>query len=145
MCIYKLEGEEKLTFEMLVTMDGNDSLKHVSQHDAALDITGEGQEQHCIRESKEQLDERDVEGDYYLPYERVKHWANKLPSQDLLPSNPKNEDEGKENPCAGCWMNMVNEVTARMWGIFDETGIFLALCCHGFVLVITNMIQSSEL
>jgi len=32
-----------------------------------------------------------------------------------------------------------------MWGIFDETGIFLSLCRHGFTLVITDMIQSGEL
>jgi hypothetical protein len=40
---------------------------------------------------------------------------------------------------------MINELTARMWGIFDETGIFLALCRHGFVLVVVDMVQSGEL
>jgi hypothetical protein len=40
---------------------------------------------------------------------------------------------------------MAEELTARMWGIFDETGIFLALCRHGFVLVILDMVQSGEL
>jgi hypothetical protein len=40
---------------------------------------------------------------------------------------------------------MINEITARMWGIFNETGIFLALCRHGFVLVVADMIQSGEL
>jgi hypothetical protein len=40
---------------------------------------------------------------------------------------------------------MVNDITSKMWGIFDETGVFLALCCHGFVLVIADMIRSSEL
>jgi hypothetical protein len=32
-----------------------------------------------------------------------------------------------------------------MWGIFDETGIFLALCRHGFSLVIADMVWSGEL
>jgi len=40
---------------------------------------------------------------------------------------------------------MINEITVRMWGIFDETGIFLALCHHGFVLVAADMVQSREL
>jgi hypothetical protein len=40
---------------------------------------------------------------------------------------------------------MINEFTARMWGIFDETGIFLALCRHGFVLVLADMVRSGEL
>lgn len=40
---------------------------------------------------------------------------------------------------------MINELTVRMWGIFDEMGIFLALCRHGFVLVVADMVQSGEL
>jgi len=31
-----------------------------------------------------------------------------------------------------------------MWGIFEETGIFLSLCRHGFVLVAADMIRSGE-
>ncbi|KAJ6552453.1 hypothetical protein DFH09DRAFT_1248675 [Mycena vulgaris] len=77
-CTYKLEGEAKLIFEMLVTSDGNDSLKHV------------------LRKEQGMFDEN-------------------------------------------------GEITARMWGIFDETGIFLSLCCHGFVLLIADMVKSGEL
>jgi hypothetical protein len=40
---------------------------------------------------------------------------------------------------------MVNEITMRMWGIFDEMGVFLALCQHGFVLVVADMVQSGDL
>ncbi|KAJ7822918.1 hypothetical protein B0H14DRAFT_3470428 [Mycena olivaceomarginata] len=32
-----------------------------------------------------------------------------------------------------------------MWGIFDETGTLLALCRHGFALVVANMVRSGEL
>jgi len=67
-----------------------------------------------------------VGGDYYITFEYVEHWA-KLVIQDLLPSQPK-DTEGEDNLCAGHWMNIINEVTTCMWGIFDETGIFLALC-----------------
>ncbi|KAF8218429.1 hypothetical protein L208DRAFT_1045970, partial [Tricholoma matsutake] len=28
-CFYKLEDEQELIFKMLITMDGNDSLKHI--------------------------------------------------------------------------------------------------------------------
>jgi hypothetical protein len=54
-------------------------------------------------------------------------------------------DQGEDNPCADRGKNMVNDVTSKMWGIFDETGVFLALCRHGFVLVIADMIRSGEL
>ncbi|KAJ7846839.1 hypothetical protein B0H14DRAFT_3086242 [Mycena olivaceomarginata] len=49
------------------------------------------------------------------------------------------------NPCSGRWKNMINDVTSKMWGIFDETGIFLALCRHGFALVVADMVRSGEL
>ncbi|KAJ7748011.1 hypothetical protein B0H14DRAFT_3897197 [Mycena olivaceomarginata] len=40
---------------------------------------------------------------------------------------------------------MREDVTARAYGMYDETGIFPALCRHGFVLVVVDMIQSGEL
>ncbi|KAF8153713.1 hypothetical protein K438DRAFT_1987421 [Mycena galopus ATCC 62051] len=49
------------------------------------------------------------------------------------------------NPCSDQWKNMINNVTSKMWGIFDETSIFLGLCQHGFVLVVADMIRSGEL
>lgn len=39
---------------------------------------------------------------------------------------------------------MKTEVTARMWGIFEETGLFLSLCRHGFVLLLADMVRSGE-
>jgi hypothetical protein len=53
--------------------------------------------------------------------------------------------QGADNLCADRWKNMIEDVTSKMWGIFDETGIFLVLCRHGFVLVIVDMIRSGEL
>jgi len=37
---------------------------------------------------------------------------------------------------------MKDDITKKMWGIFDETGIFLGLWRHGFTLVIANMVMS---
>jgi hypothetical protein len=39
---------------------------------------------------------------------------------------------------------MKEELTNRMWGIFDETGVFVAFCRHGFVLTIADMVRSGE-
>ncbi|KAJ7852886.1 hypothetical protein B0H14DRAFT_3656102 [Mycena olivaceomarginata] len=49
------------------------------------------------------------------------------------------------NPCSGRWKNMINDVTSKMWGIFDETGIFLASVGMGFALVVADMVRSGEL
>ena len=40
---------------------------------------------------------------------------------------------------------MVNDLTLRMWGIYDKTGIFLSVCWHGFVLLVADMVKSGEL
>jgi hypothetical protein len=40
---------------------------------------------------------------------------------------------------------MMEDITSKMWGVFDETGIFVALCRHGFVLLIVDMVRSGEL
>ncbi|KAJ7785440.1 hypothetical protein B0H14DRAFT_3095663 [Mycena olivaceomarginata] len=123
-CMYKLEGEDALIFAMLTTMDGNDSLKRVLRRDKSSvgeDETGE------------------------LTLAKSREWEDSRDSRlgDRLPMQAANTDE--DNPCAEWWKNMINDVTSKMWGIFDETGIFLALCRHGFVLVIADMIKSGEL
>ncbi|KAF8143976.1 hypothetical protein K438DRAFT_1922403 [Mycena galopus ATCC 62051] len=102
-CMYKLEGEEDLIFSMLVTMDGNDSLKR---------------EEPVLGPSKEREDSRDGGEDYFLSREEVDKWA-KGRVADVLPTDAN-------NPCSDRWKNMINDVTSCMWGIFDETGIFLA-------------------
>ena len=127
---------------MLVTMDGNDSLKCILWQEPVSE-DGDGNGPYPLGVLKEQLDEREVEGDYYITQEHVDHWA-KAAMQILLPSQLQDNDED-DNPCAGHWTNMVNEVTSCMWGIFDETEIFLVLCRHGFILVVIDMIQSNEL
>lgn len=40
---------------------------------------------------------------------------------------------------------MIDELAAKMWGVFDETGIFLSLCRHGFALLVADMVRSGEL
>jgi hypothetical protein len=40
---------------------------------------------------------------------------------------------------------MKSHITSRIRGVFDETGIFLALCRHGFVLLVADMVQSGEM
>ncbi|KAG6808231.1 hypothetical protein H0H92_004952 [Tricholoma furcatifolium] len=138
-CTYKLEHEGDLIFKMLFTMDGNNSLKRL--RGATVIPPSEEGGMPESGESKVREDSRTVHGDRYLTREMVDRWAKEQLEGIISPL----EDDADDNPCAGRWTNMINEVTAKMWGIFDETGIFLALCRHGFSLVITDMVQSGEL
>ncbi|KAF8128329.1 hypothetical protein K438DRAFT_2000344 [Mycena galopus ATCC 62051] len=139
----RLEGEDALVFDMLTTMDGNDSLKQVLRHEKvgmadAVDEMGEP----ALGKSCERVDNRDSGDGYYISRERVDGWARDRVA-DRLPMQTVTTEE--DNPCADRWKNIINDVTSKMWGIFDEMGIFLALCRHGFVLVIADMIKSGEL
>ncbi|KAJ7803384.1 hypothetical protein B0H14DRAFT_3091989 [Mycena olivaceomarginata] len=114
-------------FSMLFNMDGNDSLKRVLKR---LKTDG-SEEEPTAGPSIERDDSRDGGEDYFLRRERVDRWVRSR-------GDPS-------NPCSGRWKNMINDVTSKMWGIFDETGIFLALCRHGFALVVADMVRSGEL
>ncbi|KAG2060497.1 hypothetical protein BDR06DRAFT_979333 [Suillus hirtellus] len=62
----------------------------------------------------------------YLTREYVDAFADTLnPQVDLF-----DDDDEDNNLC--------------MWGVFDESGIFMAVCQHGFTLIIADMVQSSE-
>ncbi|KAJ7640923.1 hypothetical protein B0H17DRAFT_1216483 [Mycena rosella] len=101
-CTYKLEGEAKLIFEMLGTGDGNDSLKP-------------------RRDRATRPRTADAGGDYYLSREKVDRWSKEVLAQQV--QIPRSDDPEEDNLCQERWKNMSEEITERMWGIFDETGI----------------------
>jgi len=84
-CTYKIEGEPDLIFKMLVTMDGNDSLKRVLRR-ASSNIDDDD----ILLEhpSNEREDSRTVGGDYYLTRERVDRWTKEVIAKWLaIPGN----------------------------------------------------------
>ncbi|KAG6809956.1 hypothetical protein H0H92_013921 [Tricholoma furcatifolium] len=136
-CTYRLEDEGDFLFKMLVTMDGNDSLKRLR----CAETTQHEDEEPSIGPSKSRIDSRTVHGDYYLTRRVVDWWAKAAQEE----ADAGTELNTEESPCAERWTNMIHDATAKMWGVFDETGVFLALCRHSFVLVIADMVQSGEL
>ncbi|KAL4072344.1 hypothetical protein V8B97DRAFT_2023521 [Scleroderma yunnanense] len=106
-CTYTLQGEPELKFSLLYTMDGNDSLKHTIMR--------------CPSKCEELLLGQVLTCDQYLTQEEVDVFA-KDHQVDIDMLTEGNED----NPCAGHWKNMKDQHTARMWSVFDETGIFMA-------------------
>ncbi|KAJ7586885.1 hypothetical protein C8J56DRAFT_1051186 [Mycena floridula] len=133
-CLYHLEGEDELKYNMFFAMDGNDSLKQMHRHERVFDELGER-----LGPSRERQDSQEGGGDYFLPRKEVDEWDIHLdPNQPAEPSS--------EQP-AGCdsWHNSQESNTRAMWSIYDETGIFVLLCRHGFVLLMADMVNSGEL
>ncbi|KAF8584066.1 hypothetical protein K439DRAFT_1616951 [Ramaria rubella] len=155
-CTYKLEGETALKIAMQMTMDGNNTQKHMERTVRHAD--GEGKIISSV--NIERRDNRSVFGDYYLTPEEVNLFAYEV-KRWLHPAGTTQEDirqfaavteEGRPvdgadepTPCTKKWVNMSEDAVKKMWGIYRETGIFLALCRHGSVLVMCDMIRSGEL
>ncbi|KAJ7859641.1 hypothetical protein B0H14DRAFT_2577071 [Mycena olivaceomarginata] len=106
-CTYKLTGEDALIFDMLVTMDGNDSLKRLPP----TDETGEP----MVGKSRERVDNRDAGDGYYTSHQRVERWVRDRVADRLL---MQSEEPGEDNPCADRWKNMINDVTLENVGDF---------------------------
>ena len=49
------------------------------------------------------------------------------------------------NTCVERWRNAGPEACKKMFALFAVAGVFLAVCRHGHVLVICDMIRSGEL
>jgi len=129
-CTYILEGEQKLKFSVLYTTDGNDSMKRIPRREPVPEPTAEealatteGIAQPILGASSEVKDCRTAGRGIYLTREQVDEWA-----KEVLMEEVPGFDYDDDNPCAERWRNMKTEMTAKMWGMFEETGLFLALC-----------------
>jgi hypothetical protein len=140
-CLYKLEGEPHLKFPLMATFDGNNSLSRFWAREREVSLadgtTAPGA-------SKELSDDRVAPGDYYLWRDEVNKWE-KDGESDVLKSFSLDASDEDDSVCLDRWQNMKEDVTARAYGMYDETGFLPALCRHGFVLKVVDMVKSGEL
>lgn len=47
--------------------------------------------------------------------------------------------------CVKNWKAASSEDKKKMWGVFDEAGVFASACRHGLILWIADMLRSGEL
>ena len=76
-CTHKLTGEAELLFSILVTMDGNDSLKRVQRRKPAPIDPGDGSAP-VVGLPNEHMDERTVGVGYYINREQVDRWSRDI-------------------------------------------------------------------
>jgi hypothetical protein len=58
------------------------------------------------------------------------------------------DDDTIRKGLAGCvdrWRNAGPETRKKMFALFTASGVFLAVCRHGHVLVLCDMVRSGEL
>ncbi|KAJ7233282.1 hypothetical protein B0H12DRAFT_1028580, partial [Mycena haematopus] len=141
-CLYKLEGEAPIPLPFLATIDGNNSLKRIWRRERE-EVGADGRM--APGASKERCDDQVAPGDYYLTREEVDAWSKEGLEELMKEFVPGSELPDEGDGCTERWQNMREDVTARVYGMYDETGIFPALCRHGFLLLIVDMVKSGEL
>ncbi|KAJ7735271.1 hypothetical protein DFH07DRAFT_870772 [Mycena maculata] len=141
-CLYKLEDEATLSIALLTTTDGNNSLSRFQLRERE-EVREDGSA--VLGASKQCPDNRIIPGDYYISREEVDKWGEDGLEELMRDFTASADGDEEDGGCEERWQNMKEDVTARAWGMFDETGIFPALCRHGFVLVVVDMVKSGEL
>jgi hypothetical protein len=105
--------------------------------------------EHRIRDQRPFTD-----SDYLLPPEYVDGFSDEVTSRKG-PSVPTRDGEdwldetaAEDVASAGCTSNFkaaASDETKKMWGIFEECGIFVSACRHGLIMWFSDMIRSGEL
>ncbi|KAI6013624.1 hypothetical protein BKA83DRAFT_4473946 [Pisolithus microcarpus] len=130
-CTYRLQDEPAMRFRMLFAQDGNDSLKRVATRMLDGDIDDAA--------TSLPTSEHTFHHEQYLSHEFVDKFAsNRQTGHSLV------DEDGDGNLCAERWKNMKDSATEKMWSVFNESGVFIAVCQHGFCLLIADMVQSGE-
>ena len=138
----KLMDEPQLKYRKITILDGNTSLRRVDRRESAS--------QQIFR------------SDYFLSADEV----NKVTVQDassqvsflhssslstLLTHNMEGdgfggpEEDGNGAQCVCNWRAALPDNLKSMFSKFDETGIFVAVCRHGFISTCVDMVRSGEL
>ncbi|KAJ7693724.1 hypothetical protein B0H14DRAFT_3531072 [Mycena olivaceomarginata] len=116
-CLYELEGEPKLKRRVIVTQDGNNSLKQFGCRERVVRFDGTV----VPGASKERYDHRQAPEDFFLPRSDIEEWA-KDEVDELIKGFELEEGEGGDEG-AGCeerWENMKEDVTAARVGLSGE-------------------------
>jgi hypothetical protein len=152
--LIKLENEPPLRFSHMFVVDANFSTKRIAK-------VG----QRAIGDCRTFKD-----SDYYMPNSWVDKFDGEVksrpqPKEGDLIDNDLNEQEESDDgdptdgdptdgmptgllptiPCANHWKASAAEERKRMWGVFEESGIFASACRHGMILWIIDMVRSGEL
>ncbi|KAG9081176.1 hypothetical protein FRC06_005751 [Ceratobasidium sp. 370] len=119
--LHNLENEPPMQYSMLVTMDGNDSLKHIAKAGAS--------------------DHRVYKSSYYITQAEVDTCANEVPRRR------KKDQPQEETQCEKRWKSARPDNDPRKQAklMFEETGVFISTCRHSQVLTVCDMVRSGEL
>ncbi|CAK5271113.1 unnamed protein product, partial [Mycena citricolor] len=171
-CFYSVEGERKLKYRSFMSVDGNASLKLVDSTFRAGNPRFDARKSRSWRWlTPSQVDVfKDEVKMSELQRKKAPSSATECDAGDQLPDvNPPTEAETDHDEevawlnvneldetnvqkleesvsvCVDRWKAAGPEARKKMFALFAVSGIFLAVCRHGHVLIMCDMIRSGEL
>lgn len=147
-------NEPSLHFSKLIAIDGNNSLRRVdpTQTKSTLPLDDSRLHTSDIWLTPPQVNQfkDEVKAPRHSQPTQLRRPPN--PSYDHEHENLEETDDGdvtagspEVTVCIERWRAAGPDERKRMWKMFAETGIFVAVCRHGFLLFACDMIQSGEL
>ncbi|KAI6097335.1 hypothetical protein EDD16DRAFT_1522538 [Pisolithus croceorrhizus] len=118
-CMYTLKDEPNLKFKLLFAMDGNDLLKCISR--AAIS---------SYESTVKDIGEQFLGDNCYLSRAFIDQFGVGCSNESLKEPTEVEKHERR------CYIKDVD--------VFDEAGIFVAICRHGFSLVVADIVWSGE-
>ncbi|KAF8583365.1 hypothetical protein K439DRAFT_1617574 [Ramaria rubella] len=122
-CQYKLAGEATLNPSVMGALDGNNSLKRFARADRCSDPLV-------------------FQSDYFLPAEYVDQYKDEIERE--MEGDPTDGHTG-EATCADRWRAATADQRKGIHKAFAESGVFVAVCRHGMLWTILDMMRSGEL
>lgn len=142
-CMYKVQDEPSLMYSMMAAMDGNNSLKLV---DASICA---GQPRADNRQSSSPRWISTVDVDKFIDdgvTKASRPVGEDDADEDWLKAATQSDEPRSDLPvCIERWKNAGPDARKKMFALFSVSGIFLAVCRHGHILSICDMIRSGEL
>ncbi|KAG1746564.1 uncharacterized protein EDB91DRAFT_1245759 [Suillus paluster] len=137
----------ELQFPFEVALNGNNLAKFVDP---------------ALHGGRERSDPRNGQFDIWLDEEYVDRFKDEVqnahqhyhptPAQTVDLDDPWVDCEAEEqdsnepiNVCVDHWRNVAPKARKQMFAVFHKSGIFVAVCRHGFLLSICDMVCSGEL
>ncbi|KAG8919151.1 hypothetical protein FRC02_001856 [Tulasnella sp. 418] len=166
-CQNRLPNENRLEYDLLLSIDGNNSLKrfgnagnadrrdfksdyYLSREDVDS-FTNEGVKkplQKGKRGRKDQVDDlgnEEDEADVDVEMRNVETQQSNDEWNTPAMDNVEKDLEDVISVCVERWKANADDSKKGMFGCFEESGIFAAFCRHGFLLALTDMVASGEL
>ncbi|KAF8336202.1 hypothetical protein F5887DRAFT_1247567 [Amanita rubescens] len=142
-CMYKVKDEPLLMYSMMAAMDGNNSLKLVDESIRA------GQPRADNRQSLSPRWISTVDVDKFIDdgvTKASRPAGENDTDEDWLKAVTESDEPRSDLPvCIERWKNAGPDARKKMFALFSVSGIFLAVCRHGHILSICDMIRSGEL